>query len=565
MQLIRLSIYKNNEVIRNIAFRRGLNLIVNTISKSGSTGNSVGKSTVSRLLDYIFMSSGEDIYTDTEFGKVIPAVYNFINENTILVELDFNGFDQRKYKVGRTLKVNSKESIFSIDSRLVDKGTYLELISKQLFGQSSEKPSIRNLAHKFIRNTNEKMQKTIRFLHGNTKPDIYDQLYLFLFGFSGLDLLKEKAELNNKISTKVKHLAAYRNPHRESVLQKMLVPLRAEEEELKNKISEFDFSGSQDSSVKELVQIQNKISEYTIRYSQVKTRLDYLERSISKLRENATNVDGRELSLIYADAGVSISNVLKRSFEDLVVFHNRVISKKVDLLKNDFQDYVDEETRLSQELDLLHKDETQILRNINEPDAFKSIAILYNELSKIKEQIAGNAALLNQIESTKQEIELLDGSKAIIIKEISLNTAELDKNIALFNIHFGELSKFFYGDRYIFDLEFDIESERCRFDIANIAPNPTGGKKKGELSAFDLAYIQFVKSTQIKRPSFVIHDSIEDVDVNQIFDIFQKANQLNGQYIVALLSDKLTDPRFNALKENSIILELSESDKFFRI
>jgi uncharacterized protein YydD (DUF2326 family) len=565
MKLIKLSVYRNNELIRSAPFKKGLNLIVNSVSQSGSTGNSVGKSTPSRLIDYIFLSSGEDIYTEAEFGKSIPDVYKFISENSIYIELDFEGFDLKEHKVGRTLTTNPKGSIYYIDSNVCDKSVYTALVAKQIFGQSNEKPSLRTLAHKFIRNTNEKMQNTTRFLHGNTKPDVYDQLYLFLFGFSGLDLLRDKANLNNKIRTKTKHLTAYRNPHRESALQKMIAPLKAEEDELQNRINEFDFTGSQDSSVKELVDIQNRISDLTISYSKIKTRLNYLDKSITKLRENAASVDGKELSTIYAEAGVAVSDSLKHSFEDLLVFHNQVISNKVNLLKNDLAKNLIEEERLRAEIDSLHKIESGIFKHIKEPDTLKSIGILYNDLSKIKEQIAGISALLGKIESTKSEIELLEHSKLKAVGEISKNTEELDKNVELFNEYFGELSKYFYGDRYIFDLEFDIDAERCRFDIANIAPNPTGGKKKGELSAFDLAYIQFVSSTHIKRPSFVIHDSIEDVDVNQVFDIFQKANQLEGQYIVALLSDKLTDPRFDPLKEESIILELSESDKFFRI
>jgi uncharacterized protein YydD (DUF2326 family) len=565
MKLIKLSVYKNSELIRVVPFKKGLNLIVNSISQSGGTGNSVGKSTPSRLLDYLFLSSGEDIYTEAEFRKPIPDVYGFINDNTIYVELEIEGFDLKEHKIGRTLTTDPKSSIYYLDSKVCDKSDYVDFVARQVFGQVNEKPSIRNLSHKFIRNTNEKMQNTTRFLHGNTKPDIYDQLYLFLFGFSGLDLLKDKANLNNKIRTKTKHLAAYRNPHRESALQKMIAPLKSEEAELQDKIDAFDFTGSQNSSVKELVDIQNKISDLTIGYSKIKTRLSYLEKSIAKVRESAASVAGKELTTIYAEAGVAISDGLKRSFEDLVVFHNKVVSNKVSLLKCDLEKYQEEEARVRDEISSLQSIESGIFKHIKEPDTLKSIGALYNDLSKIKEQVAGISALLDKIESTKSEIESLENSKLKVVQEIAKNTEYLDKNVELFNEYFGELSKSFYGDRYIFDLEFDLETEKCRFDVVNISPNPTGGKKKGELSAFDLAYIQFVKSTNLKRPSFVIHDSIEDVDVNQVFDIFQRAEHLDGQYIVALLSDKLVDPRFDLLKKQSVILELSESDKFFKI
>lgn len=148
------------------------------------------------------------------------------------------------------MTINQKDSIFFIGRSTCEKSDYTKLISKQIFGQSNEKPSVRILSNKFIRNTNEKMQNTTRFLHGNSKPDVYDQLYLFLFGFSGLDLLRDKASLNNQIRTKTKHLAAYRNPHRESALQKMISPLKLEELDLQRKIEKFDFSGSQNQMLK---------------------------------------------------------------------------------------------------------------------------------------------------------------------------------------------------------------------------------------------------------------------------------------------------------------------------
>jgi len=538
-------------------------LILNSTSNSGKTGNSVGKSTLSRLIDYIFLSSGEDIYTEPEFGKVIPEVYAFINDNTIYVELLFRGHDNNDYKTGRTLTTNPKDSIYYIASKVCEKTNYVKLVSRQIFGQTHEKPSLRTLSHKFIRNTNKKMQNTTRFLHGTTKPDIYDQLYLFLFGFSGLDLLRDKAALNNKIKTKTKHLSAYRIPHRESALQKMINPLKIEEAELQNKINNYDFSDSQETSVKELVEIQSQISDVTIEYSKTKTRIDYLERSIAKLKDNASSVDGRELSVIYEEAGVAINGELKRSYEDLVVFHNQVISNKVNLLNNDIGVYKLEEDKIREELDKLHRFESDIFKHIKEPDTLKSIGLIYNNLSKIKEQIASVSALLQKIEDAKNQIESLEKNKAKIVFEISSNTKSLDLNVEIFNQFFGELSKYFYGDRYIFDLEFDSEKEKCRFEIANISPNPSGGKKKGELSAFDLAYIEFIKSQNLKRPSFVIHDSIEDVDVNQVYDIFQKAKQLDGQYIVAMLNDKISDAKFSVFKKDSIILELSENDKFF--
>jgi uncharacterized protein YydD (DUF2326 family) len=565
MRLCKLQVKKNKNILREITFKKGLNLIVNVDSKVARSGNSVGKSTPSRLIDFIFMSSGDDIYTESEFKKVIPEVADLIDDNEIIVELYFVGFDEKKHLIGRNLTRISKNSLFYINRERVSKASYQELVAQQIFGQREEKPSIRSLSHKFIRNTNEKMQNTAKFLHLNAKPDEYDQLYLFLFGFIGLNLLKEKAILTNQIATKRKHLASYRSPHKESALLKMIKPLEVEESILKLKISELDFKDAQESSVKELVKIQGEISDLTIVYSELEAKSAYLSKSIDKLRHGASNIDGKELRDIYAEAGVAISDKLKRTYEDLVVFHNKILSNKINLILNELGVTKTHSEEIRIKTNNLQAMESNVFRNIKEPDTLKSIGQMYNELSLIREEIASTKTLLQKIEDTKIEIDSIESNKRKVVLKIQDNIASLEKNIEIFNRNFGDLSKLFYDERYIFDLSFDSEKGKCEFDVVCVTPNSTGGKKKGELSAFDLAYINFVNEINLKRPTFIIHDSIEDVDINQIFDIFHAANNIEGQYIVSVLSDKISDSRFDAFKNSSVILELSESDKFFKL
>lgn len=80
-----------------------------------------------------------------------------------------------------------------------------------------------------------------------------------------------------------------------------------------------------------------------------------------------------------------------------------------------------------------------------------------------------------------------------------------------------------------------------------------------------MAYIKFVDKIKLKRPTFVIHDSIEDVDVNQIRDIFFEANNINGQYIVSILSDKFSEDADMKMMMSNSILELSSTNKFFKV
>lgn len=57
MQLIELNVYDNGELIRNIPFRDGINIITD----DGDNGNQIGKSTALRVINFCLGSDGKSI------------------------------------------------------------------------------------------------------------------------------------------------------------------------------------------------------------------------------------------------------------------------------------------------------------------------------------------------------------------------------------------------------------------------------------------------------------------------------------------------------------------------
>lgn len=565
MRLNKLTVYKDNNELRTVSFMLGLNLVVNRPSTGKESGNSVGKSTLSRLIDYLFMSSGEDIYHDTEFGKSIVEIESLISNHSVKIELCYTSYDNREYKIARILKQSEKDIGYFIDGVVVPKIEYIDFISKSIFGIFNSGPSIRNLSHKFIRNTHDKMQNTIKFLYDKTTGDTYDQLYLFLFGFDGLPLLKQKTKINREISKNERNLTAYRAPHKESVLKKLIKPLSSEISSLEQDIKSFDFKDSHTDGVKKLVDVQAMISDLSINYSSYIMRINMLEKSISTLKKDVSIVENNDLRLIYESANVYVTSELVASYEEMLNFHNRIIKNKIDFLESDLQSKKHKANVINDELNFLHESESSLFRTIKEPETLKSITQIFNKLSDLKDNLSSIKVSLDRIEETKKTIEELKRQSVEVISKINESLVSLDGSIEVFNDFFGNITKLIYGDRYIFDLNFDSEKGKCQFDISCVTPNSTGGKKKGELTAFDLAYIEFVNKVNLKRPTFVIHDSIEDVDINQIRDIFNYAKTINGQYIVSILSDKFNSEEDKKMIEGHCILELSEDDKFFKI
>ncbi|EOZ2783168.1 DUF2326 domain-containing protein [Escherichia coli] len=565
MRLNKLIILKNDSLVREVTFKDGLNLIVNKRTSGKDSGNSVGKSTLSRVLDYLFMSSGHDIYHDAEFGKDIPEIVSLINNNVLKFSLDFNTVENKKAVVSRIISIDDKNSKYFLNDVEVDKKQYSEFIAQAVFGLTTDKPSLRNVSHKFIRNTNDKMQKTLNFLHGNTTPDVYDLLYLFLFGFNGFPLIKKKGDFNKEIKKQKTYLAAYRNPNRETVLAKMIKPLKKEIAEAERNIKNFDFKDSHDESLKKLSEIQKNISDYSLSYASLNMRVRNIEESILSLKNNITQLVENDLMEIYNSAGIYFNGELKRTYEEMVLFHNDIIKNKISFLESELLKKKEEIETVNKKINDLHEQESSLFRTIKEPETLKSINQLFNKLTELRENLASIESNLSRINDTNALIKSLEDSREKLLLEIELAVQGLEKNIEIFNEFFGDLTKEIYGERYIFDLSFDVDKGKCNFDISCVTPNSNGGKKKGEITAFDLAYIKFVDKIKLKRPTFVIHDSIEDVDVNQIRDIFFEANNINGQYIVSILSDKFSEDADMKMMMSNSILELSSTNKFFKV
>ncbi|PNB31037.1 DUF2326 domain-containing protein, partial [Pseudomonas sp. FW305-131] len=90
MHLKSLKISSDDKIIREINFRKGINLIVDEtpVSFGNETGNNVGKTTVLMLIDFCLGASPKHIYTDPENKKEEhKAVKEYLIKNEILITL----------------------------------------------------------------------------------------------------------------------------------------------------------------------------------------------------------------------------------------------------------------------------------------------------------------------------------------------------------------------------------------------------------------------------------------------------------------------------------------------
>jgi len=292
------------------------------------------------------------------------------------------------------------------------------------------------------------------------------------------------------------------------------------------------------------------------------TKLKLINENLEELKKSKNSYDVNAIRDIYNEARLYIPELQKR-FEDVLVFHNSMIDNKILFLSKDipvvnenillYKGILREKIKREKELSLM----------LNKIFKIADYDDLIKELNKKYELKGSKEERYSQVTELTQSIE----EKFERLRSINANLEELEpsleENLQSFNLIFKSFSKALYDEEFY--ASFDKENGNYKFNIRNIDANVGGGKKKGQIAAFDLAYIKFCDENGIVAPKFVLHDSTEDVSINQLMIINELANAIDGQYIVAVLRDKFSGDieQMNIIEDNKII-ELSQDDKLFR-
>lgn len=133
------------------------------------------------------------------------------------------------------------------------------------------------------------------------------------------------------------------------------------------------------------------------------------------------------------------------------------------------------------------------------------------------------------IKIAKVEKDLEDSNKILFEYETNL-----EKKLGDFNLIFSSLSQKLYEEEYILAYKNYKEkhTNTYSFFVKNIKGNVGSGKKKGQTTAFDLAFLEFLNKYKSGMPRFILHDHLEEVHTNQLKTLFEIANSIHGQYIM---------------------------------
>jgi len=562
MFLKKLQIRKDDEIIRDILFRKGINLIVDESSSKErtSTGNSVGKTTVLRLIDFCLNGDGKNIYIDPEFKTHNRAIESFLKENNIIVTAilvsDLDDEMSEQIIIERNF-LSRKEKIQRINGQDRNNAEFPEKLQKLIFKTDSEKPTFKQLKSKNIRDEKNKLVNTIRVLSPYDSDGTYETLHLFWFGID-TNLSKDKLVRDHNIEKRIQ--SRLRKENNLPQINQALIIINRRIDELIIQKDSFNVNENYEQDLREINIIREKINRTTTEILRLNLRKELILESKNDLENSFAEVDIEQIRVLYARAKALIPD-LQKSFEDTLKFHNGMIDMKLKFVTEELPGIVEEISLMSSRQEKLISQEKKLSVKLVKLGAIEELQAVIEELNSFYEKKGKLEEQKRSWNVSNSNIKKIEDDLAKINADLNSKHDLIQERIAEFNVFFSDISSRLDGVHSL--LSADNPDDVYKFTIGNIEGNPGTGGKKSQMASFDLAYVKFADSIELPCLHFILQDQIENVHSNQITNLLTEiVSEVNCQYILPVLRDKLPEDIDIASME---ILSLSQANKLFKI
>ncbi|UWG97764.1 hypothetical protein LPY66_02775 [Dehalobacter sp. DCM] len=336
MFIKQLLIKHGSKIIRKIDFHNGLNLIIDETESENlqDTGNNVGKTTVLRLIDYCLGSDGKNIYKDPEFPeKSNSQIEEFLTNNNVIITLvlkeKLENIKSKEIIIERNfLKYRDKrQTINGIDYKNKD---FEAKLKELIFLTSVEKPTLRQIISKNIRDEKNKLFNTLKVLHPSTTMEQYEALYFFWFGIETNNADK-KQRLTEAKKLEEKIISRLRKENTESEIKQALVVISRDINELESEKKHFNLKDNYEDEINKIHIIKAKLNQFTTEIGRLEIRKNLINESKQDLESEILHYDISILEELYKSVKKYIPQ-LHKTYEELVQFHNAMLKNKISFI-----------------------------------------------------------------------------------------------------------------------------------------------------------------------------------------------------------------------------------------
>jgi len=559
-----LKIEVGEDTVREIPFKKGLNLIIDETKTTTlqESGNNVGKTTVLRLIDFCLGGDGINVYKDSEFkDKTNTQIEAFLKESNVIISLimkkDLDDNDSEEIIIRRNF-LSYKNKIQEING-IHYNGKDFDLKLKQLvFDTNVERPTFRQMISKNIRYEKSRLDNTLKVLHFSTTFEQYEALYFFWFGI-GTDTAYKKQMLYASKATEEALLRRLRKDGSLSEIKQSLSVIARDIQDLDKKKSKFNINEFYQEDLDKLNEVRADINRIATVIARLDIRREIILESKHELEKGRADIDVGQLEEIYKSAKRFIPD-LHVKFSQMLSFHNSMLTEKIKFVTNEIPSIDADLSSLHRSLKLAITKESELAGNLKKSGAIEELEELVSKENLKYEQRGRYEEQQKQWETSTLKLEKILKELGEINAGIASQDATLEGRIAEFNRLFSSISERLYDEQFI--LSQDRNDRAIELKISSIGGNLGTGKKKGQIAAFDIAYIQFCDENYIPCLHFILHDQVESIHDNQLTLLAEIVGSSNIQFVVPVLHDKLPP---DLKVEDYKILSLSQDDKLFRV
>ena len=542
----------DNEIIREIKFNKyGLSLIVDETNNKVS-GSNIGKTTAVKIIDLCLgANSVSSIYKEKDTGEN-HIVKEFLESNKVIAELT-TIIDGKEHKFKRALYKNGKSEIDN--EQVKSANEYRELLNKIIFNNYNNKPTLRQLISKFIRLENSNESSLLKYLGNYCKNYEYQAIYSYLYG---IDASKSKnvdiISLNESIDKDIEAIFRKNGVSSLSEFRAKIDLMNEEVEKFKNAYSETTVIEEYEDKRKEIENLLIEINKFEGLVAKGRLKIDLIKEKIKKEEEKIFSVDHKLLKILYDETKLNVANQLK-DFEELEKFHNGMVNKRIEMLKESLIEITDYLKSIEPKLNELRKEYE--LNYVTFSSELKD---------KFEEKYAEYSINKVKLENYNNDYEYIITKQKEKDKNLEKKVHE-DNDVSKIDNIKDTLNKYFkyYTDKIIgepFAIVLNLEDNEFPIKIIGMNGKPGTGIKKAMITCFDLAHISLIIEKKYHMPVFEIHDKLENIDLNELSNIVNVARNFKGQYIFPILNDRIE--KLN-ISEDEVVLRLSADNKFFNI
>lgn len=561
-------------------FEPGLNIILGKYSgdKDQRGINGIGKSSLVRLINYSLLS-------DSSGKRFSKEKYDFLRKenHNIILELKINNethfikrYFAEKDKIYFGTKFNSLEEYSKTELRKILVNKLFPIENNDVLFEGNKFGTIMSF---FIKDDLENQRRVdpLNFLPYNPNVREIAIYNFFLLNLSTKYLIRYD-ELAKEYESYNKTIKGLQDKIKLDT-GKTIEEFKTERIKIEQNISLLEKSLQDYKFLENYKNIEGQLIEVTTNINEKLKTYYSLSNKHKKIRDSfhlSQDVDTKQIQKLYNEVLQTFGDIVSRTLEEIANFKKEIIENRNKFLISKEKQLESSIKETLDEISKLEKKRSELYKKLDEKGALESIKNTYEQLTLEKSQLAGNLAILTQVDEIQDMLFNLDITISEIKRDMLTELKNYDEPINNLRTLFQDIleNAIFLEDDIpngYFDISPKINSQKRNelpFKIDVEIPKADAlGQSRLKIVAYDL--MVFLNNIYNKRkfPDFLIHDGVyHGISINTKvkalnYIYHQHLANPNFQYIATFNEDEIYIPK----EKQSLIGEFDfDIDKMVR-